>query len=109
MTEQRRKQHNMELLVIFLSQVKEGVMGRTFSTNGEKRNKYRLLVGKPEGKRQLGRPRHRYVNIIKMDLRVRGWSGIELDWSGSGQGQVESSCECSNESFGSVKFWEVLE
>jgi hypothetical protein len=35
---------------------------------GEKRNVYRLLVGKPEGKRPLGRPRHRWIDNIKMDL-----------------------------------------
>jgi hypothetical protein len=36
--------------------------------NGEKRNTYRLLVGEPEGKRSLGRPRHRRVDNIRMDL-----------------------------------------
>jgi hypothetical protein len=36
--------------------------------NGEKRNAYRLLVGKPEGKRPLGRPRRRWVDNIRMDL-----------------------------------------
>jgi hypothetical protein len=36
---------------------------------GEKRNAYRILVGRPEGKRLLGRPRSRWVNNIKMDLR----------------------------------------
>jgi hypothetical protein len=36
---------------------------------GEKRNAYRILVGKPEGKRPLGRPRCRWVDNIKMDLR----------------------------------------
>jgi hypothetical protein len=35
---------------------------------GEKRNEYRLLVGKPEGKRPLGRPRRRWVDNIRMDL-----------------------------------------
>jgi hypothetical protein len=35
---------------------------------GEKRNVYRLLVGKPEGKRSLGRPRRRWIDNIKMDL-----------------------------------------
>jgi hypothetical protein len=35
---------------------------------GEKRNVYRLLVGKPEGKRPLGRPRRRWIDNIKMDL-----------------------------------------
>jgi hypothetical protein len=43
-------------------------MGRTCSTNGEKGNSYRLLVGKPEGKRPLGRPRRRWVDNIRMDL-----------------------------------------
>jgi hypothetical protein len=38
------------------------------STNGEKRNAYRLLVGKPEGKRPLGRPRRRWVDNIRLDL-----------------------------------------
>jgi hypothetical protein len=40
--------------------------------NGEKRNAYRILVGKPEGKRPLGRPRRRWVDNIKMDLREIG-------------------------------------
>jgi hypothetical protein len=39
---------------------------------GETRNAYRILVGKPEGKRPLGRPRRRCVNNIKMDLREIG-------------------------------------
>jgi hypothetical protein len=36
---------------------------------GEKRNAYRILVGKPEGKKPLGRPRRRWMDSIKMDLR----------------------------------------
>jgi hypothetical protein len=47
----------------------------------EKRNAYRLLVGKTEGKRPLERPRRRWVYNIKMHLGDR-WCG--LDWSGSG-------------------------
>jgi hypothetical protein len=47
-------------------------MGGPCSTNGEKRNTYRLLVGKPEGKRPLGRPRRRRVDNIRMDLGEGG-------------------------------------
>jgi hypothetical protein len=39
---------------------------------GEKRNAYRILVGKPEGRRPLGRPRRRWVDYIKIDLRQDG-------------------------------------
>jgi hypothetical protein len=42
------------------------------------RNAYRILVGKPEGKRPLGRPRRRWVDNIKMDLREIEWYG--MDW-----------------------------
>jgi hypothetical protein len=45
---------------------------------GEKRNAYRILVGKPEGKRPLGRPRLRWVDNIKMDLREIEWDGLDL-------------------------------
>jgi hypothetical protein len=45
---------------------------------GETRNAYRMLVGKPEGKRPLGRPRRRLVDKIKIDHREIGWDGV--DW-----------------------------
>jgi hypothetical protein len=44
----------------------------------ETRNAYRILVGKPEGKRPLERPRRRWVDNIKMDVTEIGWNGI--DW-----------------------------
>jgi hypothetical protein len=47
---------------------------------GEKRNVYRLLVGKPEGKRSLGRPRRRWMDNIRMDLSETGLSVV--DWIG---------------------------
>jgi hypothetical protein len=48
-------------------------MGGACCTNGEKRNANRVLVGKPEGKRPLGKPRGRWVNNIRMDLLEVGW------------------------------------
>jgi hypothetical protein len=45
---------------------------------GEKRNAYGILVGKPEGRRQLGGPKHRWVNNIKMDIIEIGCDGT--DW-----------------------------
>jgi hypothetical protein len=50
---------------------------------GETRNAYRLLVGKPEGKRPLGRPKRRLVDNIKIDLLEIGWGGV--DWIGLAQ------------------------
>jgi hypothetical protein len=48
-------------------------MGRGYRTNMENRT----LVGKPEGKRPLGRPRHSLVDNIKIDLRDIGWGGMD--------------------------------
>jgi hypothetical protein len=45
---------------------------------GEKRSSYRILVGKPKGRRPLGRPRRRWVDNIKIDLREIGW--VVVDW-----------------------------
>jgi hypothetical protein len=44
---------------------------------GEGRKLYRVLVGKPEGKRPFGRPRHRWENWNRMDLREIGWGCVE--------------------------------
>jgi hypothetical protein len=58
----------------------------------------RLLVGKPEGRRPLGRPRRRWVDKIKIDLREIGWDG--MDWIDLAQDRDQWS---------SLKCWEVLE
>jgi hypothetical protein len=53
-------------------------VGRACNTTGEKRKAYRILVGKPNRKRPLGIPRHRWIDNIKMDLSEIGWDG--MDW-----------------------------
>jgi hypothetical protein len=58
-------------------------MGGSCSTNGKKRNAYRLLVGKPETKRRLERIRRRWVDNIRMDLGEVGWG--DVDWIGLAQ------------------------
>jgi hypothetical protein len=63
---------------------------------GEKRNAYRIVVGKPEGKRPLGRPRRRWGDNIKLNLREIAWDGV--DWIGP----VEGSCEYCIEPSGSI-------
>jgi hypothetical protein len=89
-TGERRKLHNEELRDVYSSpsiirMIKsrrmrwEGHLTRI----GEKRNAYRLLVGKPEGKRPLGRLRRRCVDNIRMDLGKVGWG--DVDWIGLAQ------------------------
>jgi hypothetical protein len=74
---------------------------------GEDRKCIKILVGKPNGKRQLGRPRHRWEDNIKRNIREisvrRG-----LDSCGSGQGPVGNSCGHSNEPSSSKNGWEFL-
>jgi hypothetical protein len=52
-------------------------MGRACSTNGEKINAYRILAGKPEGKRPQGGPRSRWVDNIKIGLGEIAWGGMD--------------------------------
>jgi hypothetical protein len=65
------------------NRAEEDEVGGTCGTNGEKMNVYRLLVGKPEGKRQLGRPRRRWIDNIKMYLLEIGLNVV--DWIGLAQ------------------------
>ena len=58
------------------------MLGGACSVYGERRGVYRVLVGKPEGKRPLGRPRGRWEDNIKMDLQKVGCGG--MDRAGSG-------------------------
>ena len=57
---------------------------------GERRGIYRVLVQKPEGKRPLWRPRHRWEDNIKMDLQK--WD-VEV-WTGSSRLRIGTDCEC---------------
>jgi hypothetical protein len=65
----------------------------------EERKMYKVLVGKPEGKRPLERPRHRWEDGIKMDLGKIGW-GCGVDSTGSWMGLVGGCCECGDEPLG---------
>jgi hypothetical protein len=66
----------------------------------EERKVYKVLVGKPEGKRPLGRPGRRWENGIRMGLMDIVW-GCGVDSTGSGLGQVAGCCECDDEPLGS--------
>jgi hypothetical protein len=52
-------------------------MGGNVARMGEMRNAYNILVGKPEGRRQFGRPRRIWEDNIRMDLMERMWEGVE--------------------------------
>jgi hypothetical protein len=109
LTEGWRKLHNEELRDLYSSpSIIRKIKSRRIrwaghvARMGEKRNAYRLLMGKPEGKRPIARPRRKWVDNIKMDLLERGWGGV--DWIGLAQdGQMESSCECGHEPSGLIK------
>jgi hypothetical protein len=76
-----RKLHNEELHNLYSSpNIIRTIKSRRmrWAGMGEKRNAYRIWVGKPEGRRLLGRPRCRWVDNIKMDLREIEWDGV--DW-----------------------------
>ena len=89
-----RRLHNEELNGLYSSpnivqviKLRRMRWARHVSRMGEERGAYRVLVGKPEGKRPLGRPRHRWVDNIRMALRrwvVGMWTG--LGWPGIGTG-----------------------
>ena len=64
--------------VLFGDHIEKNEMGGTFSTRGERRVVYRALVGKPEGKRSLGRSRRVREDNIKVDLQEVGCGG--MDW-----------------------------
>jgi hypothetical protein len=71
--------HNMYSFRSIIRMIKSGVRwAEHVARRGETRNIYKILVRKPEGKRPLGRPRSRWVDNIKMDVREIEWNG--MDW-----------------------------
>jgi hypothetical protein len=93
-TGELRRLHNEELNDLFSSPniirvIKSRRMKRAVhvARMGEKRGAYRILVGRPEGRRPLGRPRHRWEDNIKMDLQDVGWGAwTGLSWLRIGTG-----------------------
>ena len=69
---------------------------------------HRVLVGKPEGKRPLGRPRHRWEDNIKLDMQEVGRGRGGLDGVGSGQRRVAVTCGYGEELSGSINSWNFL-
>jgi len=93
-TGQWRKPHNREFNDLHSSpknysyvQIKKNEMGGAIACKGSRRDAYRVLMGKPGGKRQLGRPRHRWEDNIKMDLQEAGWRA----WTGLTWFRTETS------------------
>jgi hypothetical protein len=76
---------------------------------GETKNTYRILVGKPEGKRPLGRPRRKWVDNIKIDLRETGLDGVDWVDLAQNRDQWRGSCEHGDEPSGSLNCWDVPE
>jgi len=75
----------------------------------EERGVYRILLGKSEGRRPLGRPRRRWVDNIRMDLQEMECG--YMDWIGLAQDRdrLADACECGNEPSDSVKCGEFLD
>jgi hypothetical protein len=107
-----RKLHNEELndpyfstnILVIKSRMR---WARHIASIRDRRGAYRVLVGKPEGKRPLGKPRHRQEDIT-LDCQKVGWGA----WTGFmwlRKGQVAGSCDGGSESSGSIKCREFLD
>jgi hypothetical protein len=104
-----RRLHNEEIYALYSSPniilvIKSRRLGWAghVACMGARRGSYRVLVGRPEGRRPFGRPRSRLEDNIKMDRREAGWGA----WTGSICYTTERGggfCESGNESSGSVK------
>jgi hypothetical protein len=111
-----RKLHNEELHNLYSSpciirMIKSRRMrwAEHVTRMGKKRNAYRILVGKLEGKRPLGRPRRRWVNNIKLDLREIGWDGVDWIDMPQDRDQWRALVNTVLKPSGSIKCWKVSE
>jgi hypothetical protein len=85
--------------------VKKNEMGGACSTNA-----YRILVGRPDVKRPLGRPRRRWVGNIKINLQAIGWDGVDWIDMAQDRGQRRALMNTVLDlRVGSMKCWEFLE
>jgi hypothetical protein len=73
----------------------------------DRKNAHRMLVGNPEERRPLGRPRRRWMDNIKMDLREIGWDG--MDWNELAQELRRALVNTVMKLGGFTKCWEILE
>jgi hypothetical protein len=78
-------------------------MGGSPRKQGDMIYVYKISIGKPEGKRPLGRPRRRWEENIIMALTERVWEGVHWMYLARDKGPVAGSCEPGNEPSGSVK------
>jgi hypothetical protein len=104
-----RKLHNEELhdlyyspSIITMIKVRWIKWAKHVTRMGENRHVYRLLVGKPEGRRPLGRPRYRCLDNIRLDLVEVGWD--DVDWIGLAQDRDRWRALVN-----SIKCWETIE
>jgi hypothetical protein len=99
-----RRMHNEELRIIRIIKSRRMRWAGHVARMGEKRNAYRLLVGKPEGKRPLERPRRRWVDNIRMNLGEVGWD--DGDWIGMAKDTNRWRALVNS---GFMKCWETIE
>jgi hypothetical protein len=76
---------------------------------GEVRGAYNILVGRSEGRRPLGSPRHRWEDNIKMDLREIGFGNVDWIHLAQDRDRCAGSCEHGNEPSGSIKCGEFVD
>jgi hypothetical protein len=111
-----RRLHNEELNNMYSSPnivwvIKSRIMGWAGHVvrMGEGRGVFRVLVGKLEGRRPLGRPRHRWEDNIRMHLWEVGCGCVDWMELAQDRGQVVCACECGDELSGSIKCREFLD